>query len=293
MVDIKQQDNFIKINVAASTDSGNIMPGADSTAYYSSLAKAWANKLDSTVDGNEYSSKYYAQRAKEYSEISVNAKEAIFNDSGFQAVSADLIGDDHIGICALNISSIQSAASNAQIASEKAVIATEQANLATQKAQEVNDVLAGAANTALSNITDEGKAVIRQNGAVWSYITGNLEEQEDLQEALDEKTNLDLSNCTRPYVIETYVNGTSWYRVWSDGWCEQGARQTLSDYYTLNLMKPYKDTNYHVQGEDMAIDAVCNMGVTSRTNSTVTGNLSGTSSHPMEWKAWGYILLED
>ena len=22
------------------------------------------------------------------------------------------------------------------------------------------------------------------------------------------------------HIIDTYVNGTSWYRIWSDGWCE-------------------------------------------------------------------------
>lgn len=25
-----------------------------------------------------------------------------------------------------------------------------------------------------------------------------------------------------PVIVETYVNGTEWYRVWSDGWIEQG-----------------------------------------------------------------------
>jgi hypothetical protein len=26
----------------------------------------------------------------------------------------------------------------------------------------------------------------------------------------------------KAYIVETYVNGNSWYRVWSDKWCEQG-----------------------------------------------------------------------
>jgi hypothetical protein len=48
--------------------------------------------------------------------------------------------------------------------------------------------------------------------------------------------------------IETYVNGTSWYRVWSNGWCEQGGKIVLNSgnvsggFYNsakLTLMKPF------------------------------------------------------
>ena len=47
-------------------------------------------------------------------------------------------------------------------------------------------------------------------------------------------------------VVESYRNGTEWYRVWSDGWLEQGgyfekARDTA---LTVTFLKPYADTNY-------------------------------------------------
>lgn len=48
------------------------------------------------------------------------------------------------------------------------------------------------------------------------------------QEAINtlaNKANKDLSNCTRPYITETYYNGNDWYRVWSDGFIEQGGNQ--------------------------------------------------------------------
>lgn len=47
-------------------------------------------------------------------------------------------------------------------------------------------------------------------------------------------------------VIENYVNGTSWYRVYSDGWIEQGGRATISTIApaTVTLLKTHKDTNY-------------------------------------------------
>lgn len=47
-------------------------------------------------------------------------------------------------------------------------------------------------------------------------------------------------------VIETYKNGTSWYRVWSDDWIEQGGVFTTlaGSGQIANLLKPYSDTNF-------------------------------------------------
>ena len=46
-------------------------------------------------------------------------------------------------------------------------------------------------------------------------------------------------------VVETFVDETSWYRVWSDGWCEQGGYLSWSgDWTTVSLLKEYKNTNY-------------------------------------------------
>ena len=49
-------------------------------------------------------------------------------------------------------------------------------------------------------------------------------------------------------VIETYVNGLSWYRIYADGWCEQGGRLggTVDSFRTINLLKTYRDTNYTI-----------------------------------------------
>ena len=49
-------------------------------------------------------------------------------------------------------------------------------------------------------------------------------------------------------VIETYVNGTSWYRIYADGWCEQGGRiaASSSTSQTNILLKTMIDTNYNI-----------------------------------------------
>lgn len=52
-------------------------------------------------------------------------------------------------------------------------------------------------------------------------------------------------------VVETYVNGTEWYRVYSDGWVEQGGEYTTAiatnGNVQITLLKPFIDTNYNVQ----------------------------------------------
>lgn len=49
-------------------------------------------------------------------------------------------------------------------------------------------------------------------------------------------------------VVETYQNGTSWYRIYSDGWCEQGGVTTASSSATktVTLLQNYRDTTYTV-----------------------------------------------
>ena len=49
------------------------------------------------------------------------------------------------------------------------------------------------------------------------------------------------------YVVQTYRNGASWFRIWSDGWCEQGGvTQITSNPQTITLLKPYCNTDYTV-----------------------------------------------
>ena len=63
------------------------------------------------------------------------------------------------------------------------------------------------------------------------------------------KADKDLSNCTKPYVTETYQNGASWYRVWSDGWCEQGGllpSASSAQKVTVTFLKTFSNTNYNI-----------------------------------------------
>lgn len=46
-------------------------------------------------------------------------------------------------------------------------------------------------------------------------------------------------------VVESYCNGTEWYRLWSDGWIEQGGKASCSgNVRTITLLKSFANTNY-------------------------------------------------
>ena len=96
-------------------------------------------------------------------------------------------------------------------------------------------------------------------------------------------------------VVETYTNGTSWYRVYSDGWCEQGGR-IANVTETVTLLKEMADTNGTVTvtvnnttAPSAASGNPCG-GFISTTQIFVSasqGNL------PAFWKVEGYIATGD
>ena len=49
-------------------------------------------------------------------------------------------------------------------------------------------------------------------------------------------------------LVEYYVNGSSWYRVYADGWCEQGGTITSNNNNRVDvtLLKPMKNTDYQI-----------------------------------------------
>ena len=62
-------------------------------------------------------------------------------------------------------------------------------------------------------------------------------------------TTTSTASSERPaVVIENYKNGYSWYRIWSDGWIEQGGVIDTSSSVTgtLKFLKPYSTSYYTV-----------------------------------------------
>ena len=45
-------------------------------------------------------------------------------------------------------------------------------------------------------------------------------------------------------IVQNYKSGASWYRIWSDGWIEQGGFCTGTQ--SVTFLKAYKDTDYNI-----------------------------------------------
>lgn len=91
-------------------------------------------------------------------------------------------------------------------------------------------------------------------------------------------------------VVQNYKNGKNWYRVWSDGWIEQGGI-TNAKANTITFLKAFSDTNYcflHSQGgtdtnEDASSDIV---RYDSKTATSITVYKYGANESC--WYACGY-----
>lgn len=108
-----------------------------------------------------------------------------------------------------------------------------------------------------------------------------------------------LENSKR--VIETWSEGTEWYRIWSDGWIEQGGIiGIIPDYGTglVTLHKNFSNTNYTIakatqmpaSGDDTSYnDATCIRYATKTINNFQIYNRGATDGgRYISWYACGY-----
>lgn len=157
-----------------------------------------------------------------------------------------------------------------------------------------------------SSIYGNSSTVQPQSIKVLYYIVIATSTKTDIQVDIDEiatdlngKADVDLSNCTKPHIVETYQNGNSWYRIWSDGWCEQGGFISSGvGIVTINLLKPYKDTFYSVLITSSADNgsaghtqhAIHRYGSTNTSYfQTSMCEYYGTTTYTGFWETRGYI----
>ena len=94
-------------------------------------------------------------------------------------------------------------------------------------------------------------------------------------------------------ITTTYVNGTSGYRIWSDGFIEQwGRTAALTDATaTVTSSVAFRDTNYLLIG--MAINAGWRVNAYSSSHTVTTavigaGAINGSGTGNISWYAAGY-----
>ena len=103
-------------------------------------------------------------------------------------------------------------------------------------------------------------------------------------------TTTSTASAARPaVVVENYINGSSWYRKWSDGFIEQGSRINLSDAYNVHidfLTNFSSNSSYILLGHLHAQNATANLGVIAY---GYTGfNVDNATGGNFHWYAAGY-----
>lgn len=97
-------------------------------------------------------------------------------------------------------------------------------------------------------------------------------------------------------LITNYVNGTSWYRVWSDGWIEQGDSGCYANAASVTFLKAFRDTNYLVTGNPAGNasqpnpngqDSTCFVKYATYLGIYSACNMNGTTMY-VSWTACGY-----
>ena len=91
----------------------------------------------------------------------------------------------------------------------------------------------------------------------------------------------------KKYVTNISGDSSTWWRVYSDGWCEQGGY--LSSITTLTFSKPFKSTNYSIIGIKIRGGAQENpLSIHSLTTTSATFASFGDNC-PVKWYACGYV----
>lgn len=233
------------INLKSNAPKNVINVTSDSTIYYANVAKEAANSATQS-----------AQLATEKAQIVQNGVQTSLNAINELKTSS--------------LSSIETLAdsSTSEISALKTTSLTEMTSAKTTALETIGQAKTAAltlienscgnfADKDLSNITDDGKDVIRtlasgsgsssSGGGSWGSITGSLSDQTDLAEALASKLNVGYTNSNIPYVVETGEDISGYrYRRWSDGFLEQmgsfGIGENLSGWILFPFS--YESTTY-------------------------------------------------
>ena len=145
--------------------------------------------------------------------------------------------------------------------------------------------------------TDETKSGIETsaNGLYLYFYVGETVQDANVIAAGQALT--DIANLKAHYITETYINGTSWYRVYSDGWCEQGGELVGVTDYTVSFLKQFANTNYliTVGGYDYNSPDDTNYCTIQWRDKTIAGVrfqagwYGALYATTIDWRACGYI----
>ncbi len=138
---------------------------------------------------------------------------------------------------------------------------------------------------------------------LYFYVGNTVQSQTTIDvgmitEALNGKVDLPTGRTQTSIglLVESYVNGTSWYRVYSDGWCEQGGRITSGGgdaNQNVTFLRPFANTDYYINLTSNSTNNTFNQAqpnyVNARTTTGFTAHIDAWNPTSTDWEAKGYI----
>lgn len=195
------------------------------------LSRSLTLSVTSDENPNEIIPQIFDARrdAVQAAELAEQSKNDILNNAGFQAVAADLTGPNKIGAVADDIENVNEVVENMD-AIKAAPEAAEQAASQADRSKTEADRAESEADRA-QQATD-GKANVNFSD-------------------VDNTDNVAANNLNTKgirTVVEAYRNGANFYRIWSDGFKEQGGyvvnSNTNDGYIVFNMLILFSDTNF-------------------------------------------------
>ena len=163
------------------------------------------------------------------------------------------------------------------------------------QAQTTFNSISSAVSKGISDIQTEGtKQVSNVQTAVAEQVAEATSQADRAENAVDSKLEKDLSNITKTTLFSkmftTYLNGTTWYRIWPDGWIEQGGVAAKGGSVSITFPKAFKNTSYTAiatsMGTNGEIYAQC-INKVSATQMNIHNN-GGSANLQKSWYACGF-----
>ena len=136
---------------------------------------------------------------------------------------------------------------------------------------------------------------------LYYYVGDTLQNSQLINVARIEEKLTNINASSRGYLVDSYSDDSgNWYRIYSDGWIEQGGiilPQTRNDEFPVTLLKPYTNTNYTlITNKSIDTNASGAIGGYSfwTHNKTETGFTTAIDPNVRcNWRACGYATVPE
>lgn len=221
------------------------------------------NDIVLTKTENDYGSLLYFNKAADYTALTPGTEggRILTNDKNGQFFGYYQVLTD------INTNTLRS-----QIGARRVVSGATKSGVISLEINTSGDVF-GTAPTYTANYADSSTKIVTTAYMANHWVTGRA------------TTTSSASKARPAVVVQNYVSGTSWYRVWSDGWIEQGGRVQLTSQNTtgtvVSFLKAFQNTNYSVNA---MVERYTSSAVSYTDDSTVL--IQGLATNNMTLVLW-------